>query len=117
MRKPESRIGHTLIEIVVALFVFSIGALALAASSAEIARAMGRNGIRERAARIASNRVERARSECGRAASGSETDGIVASEWAVSSASFGITIVESVTYLENAGMRTDVYRGLLLCRP
>jgi len=52
MTKPVST-GYTLIEIIIALLLFTIGGLALVSTSALIARATNADGIRERAGRIA----------------------------------------------------------------
>src|SRR5215210_7826806 len=79
-----ARTGYTLIEIIVALVVFTTGALGLAAGSAIVTRELGANGVRARAARIAKNRQEQVRSACRTARSGSENFGNLQSSWSVS---------------------------------
>jgi prepilin-type N-terminal cleavage/methylation domain-containing protein len=64
MEEPSGNSGYTLVEIVVAIVVFAVGALALAASSAFVARAMARNTVREATARGAANRIEIVKSQC-----------------------------------------------------
>ena len=64
MRRALTSGGYTLIEIVVAIVVFAVGALALAASTAFVARSMGKNAQRETTARIAANRIETIKSQC-----------------------------------------------------
>jgi prepilin-type N-terminal cleavage/methylation domain-containing protein len=59
--------GYTLIEVIIAIVVFAVGALALAASSAFVARAMARNALQETSARAAANRTEIIKSQCVRA--------------------------------------------------
>jgi prepilin-type N-terminal cleavage/methylation domain-containing protein len=66
--------GYTLIEVVVAIVLFSVGALALGASSAFVARAMGRNAVRETAARAAANKIEIIKSKCPKASIMCSTD-------------------------------------------
>jgi prepilin-type N-terminal cleavage/methylation domain-containing protein len=88
--------GYTLIEVIVALMVFTVGALGLAASSGVVARAMGTNARRELAARIAVSRIETIASQCATAASGRETMLQIESEWATTRISAGIEVTESV---------------------
>ena len=110
------RVGFTLIELVVALFVFAVGGLGLVATSAVIGRELGANATRERAARIAANRLEILAAGCRNATSGSETIGRIESEWSVGFPdSSRISLVESVTYPTRRGGRTDIYRAILPC--
>jgi prepilin-type N-terminal cleavage/methylation domain-containing protein len=64
MEEPSGNGGYTLIEVVIAIVVFAVGALALAASSAFVARAMARNALQETRARAAANRTEIIKSQC-----------------------------------------------------
>ena len=108
--------GYTLIELVVALFVFTVGGLGLVAASAVIGRELTANAIRERAARIAATRLEILAAECRGAVEGSETIGGIRSEWSVGFAdSSRVTLLESVSYQTRRGGRTDVYRAILPC--
>ena len=56
--RGASESGYTLIEIVVALLLFTVGGLALVATSAVIGRELNANATRERAGRIAATRLE-----------------------------------------------------------
>lgn len=56
--------GYTLIETVVAVFVFCVGGLALAGTSAVIARELGADARRDAVAREAANRSEVLISQC-----------------------------------------------------
>jgi len=91
--------GYTLVEIVVAIVVFTVGALALTASSALTARSMARNAERERAARIGVSRIELVRSQCVIATSGAETLEQLQSDWVVTRGTSMITVTESVRCL------------------
>ena len=116
MRGRAGNSGYTLIEVVIALMVFTIGGLALAASSAVIARGMAANATRERAGRIASSRLELLESLCRTAVSGRETLQRVESEWSVARIdSSRVTLVELVSYMSPHGMRTDSYRATVRC--
>lgn len=114
MRKPPA--GYTLIEVIIALFVFAVGALALAATSAIIAREMTTNSLRERSALAASNRLEILRSQCV-ATSGEETRRGVKSTWSAARASArGITAEATTTRSSSAGgEKTDTYQVMLGC--
>ncbi|HZE07372.1 MAG TPA: prepilin-type N-terminal cleavage/methylation domain-containing protein [Gemmatimonadaceae bacterium] len=107
--------GYTLLEIVVALVVFGCGALALAGSSALVARSMGSDAVRERAARIAVSRVEILKSECETAQGGSELVEGIRSEWRVSRDPSRITIEESLGFSSVDGPRTLIYKSLYWC--
>ncbi len=112
------RMGYTLIELVVALLLLSIGGLALVATSAVVARELNANAIRERAGRIATSRLEILGAGCRSATGGREIFGRIESEWSVGfSDSSRVSLLESITYPTRRGDRTDLYRVTLPCRP
>jgi prepilin-type N-terminal cleavage/methylation domain-containing protein len=109
--------GYTLIEVIVALLVFTVGALALAASSALIAQTMATNALRERGGRVAATRVALITSQCGTAVSGSGKVQQIESAWLVER--FGrsrVNVTESVSYTSPRGPRTQTYRTTIWCR-
>jgi prepilin-type N-terminal cleavage/methylation domain-containing protein len=109
--------GYTLIEIIIALLLFTIGGLALVSTSALIARATNADGIRERAGRIAASRLEILSVECERAVSGRETLQQVESEWSVAPLdSARMRVVEAVTYPTSGGRLTLRFDSILPCR-
>lgn len=109
------RSGYTLLEIVVALLVFTVGALALAGSSALVARAMGSDAVRDHAERVAVSRIEILKSVCEAAQSGSERVGGISSEWQVSREASRIDIQESVGFGSAEGPRTLEYKSRYWC--
>jgi type II secretory pathway component PulJ len=116
--RTSHRIGYTLIEIVVAIFLFSVGGLALVATSAIVGRELSVNATRERAGRIAATRLEILRAGCRTAIGGREKFGRIESEWSVGlSDSSRLSVLESITYPVRQGLRTDLYRGTLPCPP
>ena len=116
MEEATGNTGYTLIETVVAIFVFSVGVLALAASSAAIGHALATSSRHELAARIASNRLELIRASCSVARSGSERYADIHSIWTVNRDRVGIvTAVESVSYSAGHRLLTDSYASLIVC--
>jgi len=112
------RTGYTLIEIVVAILLFTVGGLALVATSAVVGRELGANSSREQAGRIAASRLEMLRAGCRSATGGREVLGRVESEWSVGFPdSSHVNLLESITYPARGGARTDLYRVTLPCRP
>jgi prepilin-type N-terminal cleavage/methylation domain-containing protein len=111
----SGRRGYTLVEVVVALLVFTIGALALAASSAVVARTMHTNLLRERAGRIAASRIETIKSACSTAASGMENVEGIESRWTVGRGAQTVSILESTRYQSATGLHLDSYQALALC--
>jgi Tfp pilus assembly protein PilV len=112
----ERTAGYTLIETIVALFLFTIGGLALVSTSALVGREMNTNAVRERAGRMAASRLEMLRAACRRAASGSETFQQVESAWSVAFLDSGrLSVVESVSYPTLDSRRIDRFRAVLWC--
>lgn len=116
--RVRRRAGYTLIELIVALLVFTVGVLGLVATSAVIGRELGANAVRERAGRIAATRLEVLAAQCRGATAGGETITGIRSEWSVDpSDSSRVSLIESVTYPTRRGGRTDIYRAVLPCAP
>ena len=116
--RTSTRIGYTLIEIVVALFLFTVGGLALVATSAVVGRELAANAVRERAGRIAANRLEILGADCRGATGGRESFGQIESEWSVGYPdSSRLRLLESITYPTRRGGSTDIYSVTLPCRP
>jgi prepilin-type N-terminal cleavage/methylation domain-containing protein len=110
--------GYTLIEVVVALLLFSVGALGLVATSAVIARELNANAIRERAGRMAESKLEILGAGCRGAAAGREARGGIESEWSVTFPdSAHVSLLESIAYPTRRGSRTDSYRVTVPCPP
>jgi Tfp pilus assembly protein PilV len=109
--------GYTLVEVVVAILVFTVGALALAASSAVVVKNMEANALRERASRIAASRIELLESECANAASGVEVIEGVQSQWAIARGGEALSILESTRYEAPRGSISNSYRVISWCAP
>lgn len=116
----RSRPGFTLIELVIAAFIFAVGALALEATAAASLRRMRRSADLALAAAVARSRMETlASSRCHLLGSGADTIGPVVSSWAVEQSGSPIirAVSQTVTYRVDGANRTDSYRSLVPCTP
>ena len=109
--------GYTLIEVVVALLLFTVGGLALVGTSAVVGRELSANAVRERAGRVAETRLELLRAACRGGTAGRERVGQIESVWSVGFPdSDRVSLVESITYPTRRGGRTDSYQATVRCR-
>jgi Tfp pilus assembly protein PilV len=111
------RNGFTLVEVLVALFLFEFGMLALAAATAVAARDLAAANIGLRAQMITRNRVEQLRSApCPVPDKGTETTNGVREFWQVSAAGSLRIISDSVAFALPRGRRgTVVRRAWAIC--
>ena len=117
MRGPRGPSGYTLVEVIVALVVFTSGAIALAAGSAVIVREMHTSSVRSEAGRLVASRFETVHSTCQSARSGTESGGSITSEWMVARLdSVSVRLTGTVSYLAPRGYRTLTYSSILPCR-
>lgn len=80
---PDRR-GFSLVEIVIAMLVFAVGGLGLAASATAIARQIAASGLRADAATIARSRSEAAHgASCGSFSAGEAVTSGVRSVWSI----------------------------------
>ena len=113
---PKPRHGLTLVEVIVAMLLFSTGALGLAATSAFVARQISFNNLRSLASFAARNRSELAiAAGCTAASSGSETKDGIKSDWTVIGGPV-TTLDQSVQRIGQGGLRTDRVQSSVLCR-
>ena len=113
MRRGRS--GLTLIEVIVAMLVFAIGGLGLAAGSAVIVKQIGLSTLRSNALTIARSRSEAAiASGCGSIASGAERKLGVRSVWSVTGGS-AETIEQTVERQSALGMHSDRFISAVPC--
>jgi hypothetical protein len=100
----------------VAIVIFSVAALALAASSALVARATAKNSLRDRVARIAVSRIEVLESQCATATSGNETVQQIESDWVVTREPSRLSVTEAVRCQSSPGPCAVTYRATVWCR-
>ena len=110
--------GFTIVEVVVAIVVFTLGILGLVGTAATVTRMVGRSQQYNMSASLAQQRVEMLLAAgCGSMASGTATSGAYTVTWTVASTSGGLgrSIGITVTYRTAAGMRTDTFTSAASC--
>ncbi|HXI21819.1 MAG TPA: prepilin-type N-terminal cleavage/methylation domain-containing protein [Gemmatimonadales bacterium] len=118
-----SRSGFTLVEVMVAVVVMTVGLLAVAAGSGSIYRMLAYGRRSTAAARVASTRLDLLRQQANRTsprctalASGTASlSGRVTETWTVSGTSRTRNIREVVAYPTSRGMTADTVFSTLEC--
>ena len=114
--KLRARRGLTLAELLVALMVFSVGALAMVATSANVITLMTASKNRAIAAAVAEARLERMRSQsCSAHTSDSATTNGVKESWQVVNLTRADDVTVNVSFLANRRTQTRIYRSFLPC--
>jgi prepilin-type N-terminal cleavage/methylation domain-containing protein len=121
----SNRQGFTIVEVVVAMMVLSVGVLALVSSSAVITRMIGRGQHSTRATQVAERRLETVRQvahatvvPCANLNAGTTvatTDGMSES-WQVTAAGTQRNVAANVTYNVPGGTRTVTLRTIISCK-
>lgn len=120
-RTPRTRRGVTMVELMVALAIISVGVFGLAGGATLVTRLMGGGTVQQRASVIANAHLEQLRSlSCGSVTNGTDTVRSVISTWTksditVSSARRGMSVNLTVQYPTTKGMRTQSYRTIIPC--
>ena len=110
--------GFSLIEVMVAMLILTVGVMGLAASATSITRMTGEGGRTGGAAAVASSRFELLRATaCASLASGTATSGKYSESWTVSSSGQLVTVAETVTYVRGRASRSAVFTTYISCAP
>ncbi len=118
MRPPTHPAGFTLVELLVALVVLSIGVLALAGSARLVLHQATWSAGRARAASLADARFELvAAGGCAAAAGGARNVNGIDEAWSVLRDGRSLVVVDTLRF--RAGRATDVlaFERVLLCAP
>lgn len=112
----QARRGFTLAELLVALMIFSVGALAMVATSANVMTLMSSSKNRNLAATVAEARFERMRSQpCTAHTTDSATNRGVAESWQTVSLARADDVTVRVRFVANHRQKSAVYRTFLPC--
>src|SRR5690242_2375582 len=108
---PRPRAGFTVVEVMIAMLVLSIGVLAMMATATMVQRQMGSAQQQSLAAFAAAARFEQLRSvNCQSIAAGSATARTVSEAWVKKDTARAVILTDTVTYTTHYGQRTQVYR-------
>lgn len=120
-RAPRGRAGFTIVEVIAAVLILTVGVLGLASAAATVTRMMGNAEIQSDAAAIAAARFETLRATRCPVVSGSATGAGISERWAVSqlgNASFRMyQVTDTVQYRNRRGVRTQAYQSVVQCLP
>ena len=111
-----TRKGFSLIELMVAIMVLTVGLLGLAATSAVATQMIGGGGRQTLAAAVAQSRFElMRRGSCATLSGGSAITRGVTEIWQVDSLRAGAFLTTRVTYHTRRGPRTQTFRSVRPC--
>jgi prepilin-type N-terminal cleavage/methylation domain-containing protein len=118
MRPPDHPPGFTLVELLVALVVLSVGVLGLAGSARLLLRQATWSAVRARAASLADVRFELvAAGGCAVAAGGSrDVDGI-AEAWSVRRDGRALVVTDTLRFRAGRELEVLAFERVLLCVP
>lgn len=111
-----SQRGFTIIELLVAVVIFSVGLLALAGTSSVILTSLTSTQSRTVAAGVAESRFERIRATaCASRAAGSTTTRGITESWTLDRLARADDVTVAVTFQSNHQARTELFRSFLPC--
>jgi type IV pilus modification protein PilV len=111
-----SRRGFTLVELLVALMVFSVGALAMVATSGNVMTLITASKTRSLAASVAAARYERLRAQpCASHTSDSTTTRGIAESLQVVKLAKADDVTVRVSFVANHSSQTRIYRSFITC--
>ena len=117
-RRRLSRVGFTIVEMIVAIMIFSVGVMGLAGTAAYVARQMNGGMQQTLAATIAQSRLDLiAGSGCRTVVDGSATMKGITETWRVDRpANFNILrVTETVSWRSGRSTRSQTYTASLPC--
>lgn len=111
-----SQRGFTIVELLVAVVIFSVGLLALAATASTILTTLTSTQSRTIAANVADSRFDRIRATgCAARSAGSTTTRGITESWTLDHLARADDVTVAVTFLSNRQSRTEVFRSFLPC--
>jgi len=113
--------GFSLVEVMIAMIILTVGILGLAASSAAVARMTAEGSRSGAAAGVAATRFEMLRAtaavSCTGLAAGSATTGRFSERWSLATSGLLRTVTDSISYTSGRTTRNTVYVAQISCAP
>jgi len=108
--------GYTIVELLVAVMIFSVGLLAMAGTASVIMSTLTSTQSRTIAASVAESRFERVRATpCVNRAAGSALSRGISEAWTLDRLARADDVTVNVTFLSNRRQRTETFRSFLPC--
>ncbi len=115
-RSSGSRRGYTLVEMLVAIMLFTIGLLAMAGTASLITMALAGSRTRSVAAAVAESRFDRLRAQtCSAHTSGTAVTRGVREDWSVRQLARADDVTVVVTIISNHRTQTQSFRTYIPC--
>ncbi len=112
----KARAGFTLVEVIVAMMIFTVGLLAMASTAGVVVKQMGDSNRMTVASAVARSRIEQLRlAPCTLGMTGSATTRGVTEAWRLTPMTRSSRIDVIVSYTTKNGMRTQAYRSMVPC--
>jgi prepilin-type N-terminal cleavage/methylation domain-containing protein len=111
--------GFSLIEVIAAMIILTVGVLGMAASTTAITRMTSQGALTGNAAAVAGSRFDVLRATpCGSlAASGTATAKKFNESWTVTTSGNLRMVIDSVTYVASRNTRTNAFSTVISCAP
>ena len=111
-----TRRGFSLVEVMIAVVILTVGILALAGTSARVVRMINQGGRLAGASLVAEGRFEILRAtSCATLASGSTVEGPFTIRWTVATSGYLRTVGLTVVYVTGGTTHTDAYVTSISC--
>lgn len=112
----SSRRGYTIIELLIAIMIFTVGLLAMAGTASLIMMTISGSQTRTIAAAVAESRFDRMRAQgCAAHTSGTAVTRGIREDWSVKTLARADDVTVVVTMLSNHRVRTQSYRSYIPC--
>lgn len=110
--------GFSLVELMVAMMILTVGVLGLAASARYVTSMTGQGGRYGGSSSVANARLEQLRAtSCATLAAGSAETGKYSEAWTVTASGQLRTVTETVSYNNGRARRSDVFATTISCIP
>lgn len=118
---PRARRGFTIVEVIVAILILTVGVLGLAGASAIVTRMMADSEVQSDAAVVAAARFETLQGTRCPLTNGSATSATVTERWRATQRGRAIDrvydVVDSVQFSSRGGNRSQAYESVVRCLP